>query len=77
MVARSRAVRLRCLDESGNEVDEVITGWAARIVAHETDHLNGVLYLDRALTRSLATSANLIDHWSGLPMSTIRVALGF
>ena len=77
VVARSRAVRLRCFDENGNEVDELITGWAARIVAHETDHLDGVLYLDRALTRSLATTANLIDHWSGLPISTIRGTLGF
>ena len=77
VVARAGAVRLRCLDENGTGVDEVITGWAARIVAHETDHLDGILYLDRALTRSLATTANLIDHWSGQPMSTIRGALGF
>jgi len=77
VVARAGAVRLRCLDENGSGVDELITGWAARIVAHETDHLDGILYLDRALTRSLATTTNLIDHWSGQPMSTIRGALGF
>jgi peptide deformylase len=77
VVARSSAVRLRCLDENSNGVDEVITGWAARIVAHETDHLNGVLYLDRALTRSLASTGNLIDRWAGVPMATIRSSLGF
>lgn len=77
VVSRSRAVRLRCRDENANEVDELITGWAARIVAHETDHLNGILYLDRALTRSLTTTDNLLDRWSGLPMSTIRNTLGF
>lgn len=77
VVPRARAVRLRCLDENGREVDEIVTGWAARIVAHETDHLDGILYLDRALTRSLATTSNLLDHWAGQPLSSIRGVLRF
>lgn len=77
VVGRASSVRLRCLDENGRQVDELITGWAARIVAHETDHLDGILYLDRALTRSLATTSNLIDQFAGQPMSTIRRALRF
>ena len=77
VVPRAPAVRLRCRDENGREVDELITGWAARIVAHEIDHLDGILYLDRALTRSLTTTTNLIDHWAGEPISGIRGVLGF
>ncbi|MET0863206.1 MAG: peptide deformylase [Nakamurella sp.] len=77
VVPRSTAVRLTAVDEQGAAVDEVVTGWAARIVAHETDHLNGVLYLDRALTRSLSTTANLVDQWSGTPLRVIRERLQF
>ncbi len=34
-------------------LDEVLVGWPARIVQHETDHLAGRLYLDGADLRSL------------------------
>jgi len=77
VVPRSSAVRLRGHNENGALVDELVTGWAARIVAHETDHLNGVLYLDRALTRSLSTADNLIERWSGTPLPVIRERLHF
>jgi peptide deformylase len=71
VVTRSAAVRLRCSNENGQAVDDIVTGWAARIVAHEIDHLDGVLYLDRALTRSLATSGNLAELYAGRPMSEL------
>ena len=58
VVERPRIVQLHCCDERGAELTETISGWGARIVAHETDHLHGVLYLDKALTRSLTTNAN-------------------
>jgi peptide deformylase len=77
VVPRSTTVRLRGLDESGRPLDELVSGWAARIVAHETDHLNGILYLDRALIRSLASTASLADRWSGIAIADVRAALGF
>ncbi|GAA2243305.1 peptide deformylase [Rarobacter faecitabidus] len=61
-VARMRAVRLRCLDEAGAAIDEVLVGWPARIVQHETDHVGGGLYLDKADLRSLATNEWLASH---------------
>ena len=60
VVERSRAVRLHGWDERGARLDETVTGWAARIVAHETDHLHGQLYLDKALLPSLSTTENLV-----------------
>jgi peptide deformylase len=77
VVPRARTVRLTCSDEFGRPVDELIHGWAARLVAHETDHLDGILYLDRAFSRSLCTSENLLDLWSDSPMSAIRQSLDF
>lgn len=77
VVSRASAVRLTCQDERGRDVDEVVTGWAARIVAHETDHLDGTLYLDRALTRSLTTTHNLVDLWGDSAIPRIRQELDF
>ena len=77
VVPRPSAVTLTGHDERGGVIDEVVTGWGARIVAHETDHLNGMLYLDRALTRSLATSANLSRLLDAAPLAAIRRTLDF
>lgn len=63
VVSRHRRIRLSATDRSGKPIDAEFTGWPARIVQHETDHLNGVLYLDRAETRSLTTMTGLQKHW--------------
>ncbi|MDE1895892.1 MAG: peptide deformylase [Rhodospirillales bacterium] len=43
-VPRWNEIRLTGLDEQGRAFDEVLSGFAARVVQHETDHLDGVLY---------------------------------
>lgn len=58
VVARHRRVRLVGHDERGGAFDEVLAGWPARIVQHETDHLAGTLYLDRADLRTLAVTGD-------------------
>jgi peptide deformylase len=45
--SRFRTIRLRGLDVGGDEIDLVGEGLAARIFQHETDHLQGMLYIDR------------------------------
>jgi peptide deformylase len=77
MVARYRAVRVTALDEDGQSVDRVFSGWAARIVQHETDHLGGRLYLDSVETRSLSTMDNYAQLWAGRPAQDAAAALGF
>ncbi|CAM5609855.1 peptide deformylase [Streptomyces sp. NPDC091290] len=77
VVARHAGVRLRGEDEHGRAVDEVFTGWPARIVQHETDHLDGMLYLDRAEPRSLASNQAMAEFWAEpAPVEAAR-ALGF
>jgi len=44
---RALKVRLRGQDLDGVQVDVVAEGLLARIFQHETDHLNGMLYIDR------------------------------
>ena len=64
---RWRTVRLTCRSEGGEDVDEVLTGWPARIVQHETDHLTGRLYIDGARLRSLTDDGNAL-RWAGDPV---------
>jgi peptide deformylase len=77
VVQRARAVHLHCWDERGNELDETVTGWAARIVAHETDHLHGTLYLDKAATRSLTSLENYVRRWATPMPTSARAELEF
>lgn len=78
VVARPRRIRLTGSDETGARLDEVLTGWQARIVQHETDHLRGTLYVDRAEMRSLASVDNLAALWATEPRPTTAArVLGF
>lgn len=47
-VARAVAVRVRAQDLNGTEFEAELEGFAARVVQHEVDHLDGILILDRA-----------------------------
>ena len=77
VVARPAAVRLTCEDELGRPVDEVFTGWPARIVQHETDHLDGTLYLDRAELRSLSSNQAMAERWTQPTPEQAAASLGF
>ncbi|TCZ63538.1 peptide deformylase [Roseicella aquatilis] len=43
-VTRPRRIRFRGLDANGNPVEGEAEGLTARVMQHETDHLDGVLY---------------------------------
>ncbi|MFI8089876.1 peptide deformylase [Streptomyces sp. NPDC086080] len=77
VVARAAQVRLTGQDEHGRPLDEVFTGWPARIVQHETDHLDGTLYLDRAEPRSLSTHQAAAEYWAQPTPERAARALGF
>lgn len=80
-----QAVRRRWLDiiaewddENGTHHKEQMHGWPARIFQHETDHLSGELYIDKAEIRSLTTYENLEDFWCDDPVPTAAASeLGF
>ncbi|MCH5675555.1 peptide deformylase [Streptomyces gilvus] len=77
VVARAAEVRLTGEDEHGRPVDEVFSGWPARIVQHETDHLDGTLYLDRAELRSLSSNEAMAQRWTRPTPHEAAEALGF
>src|SRR3954470_10743133 len=49
-VERAVAVTLAAKDERGRDVRYELHGYSARCVQHETDHLDGVLMIDRTTT---------------------------
>lgn len=48
IVERPQKIRIRALDRDGVEQDYEFEGFDARVMCHENDHLNGVLYIDKA-----------------------------
>jgi peptide deformylase len=46
-VARPLKITVTAMDLDGKQFTEELTGWAARVLMHENDHLNGVLFIDR------------------------------
>lgn len=50
-VIRAEEVELRAFDERGREYRHRLRGFEARAVQHELDHLDGVLFLDRLVSR--------------------------
>jgi peptide deformylase len=70
-VPRYTEVRLQCLDREGKKVDVVAKEFFARVVQHETDHLNGIVYVDRM--RDLTTLSHIAEwnkHWLGITEQT-------
>jgi peptide deformylase len=75
IVPRIRKVRVEALDENGQRVVKVATGWYARILQHEIDHLNGIVCCDRMESRTLTTNPNLTKHWQGVSVDEVRAAV--
>lgn len=71
MVPRAQAVTVEYLDERAEAKSVEAVGWYARILQHEIDHLNGVLYVDRMRSRTLMTIENLERYWKDLSTSDV------
>ena len=48
IVERPQKIKIRALDRDGVEQDYEFEGFDGRVMCHENDHLNGVLYTDKA-----------------------------
>lgn len=58
MVERAKRVKVTAIDENGTPVKFKAEGFFARVLQHELDHLNGVLYTSRTIG-NLVTEAEL------------------
>ncbi len=64
-VLRHEAVTVKALNRKGQAIKIKARGWLARIFQHEIDHLNGVLFIDKASkvwqTKSEEEEADLVE----------------
>jgi len=49
-ISRSLSIHVECQDQDGNNLALDVQGFVARVIQHEVDHLNGVLFIDRMST---------------------------
>jgi len=59
-VPRYKSIRVAALDRDGNELSFEATGFHARVVQHEVDHLRGHVFLDRM--RDFSTLTYLAEY---------------
>ena len=58
VVPRAREITMECVDERGEKRTIHASGWYARILQHEIDHLNGAMYIDRMHSTTFASLEN-------------------
>jgi peptide deformylase len=64
-VPRPDTVQVRALDRKGRRIEFVAEGLPARVIQHETDHLDGVLFFDRMNSfETLAFMDEFRRYWS-------------
>ncbi|GAB4100059.1 peptide deformylase [Sinomonas halotolerans] len=77
VVERASRVAARWTSPDGAARSAEFSGWQARIVQHETDHLAGALYLDRAELRSLCANEVYTQRWAHPTPEQAAQELGF
>ena len=73
-VPRSRQISVRAYDRRGKRIELKAGGFTARVIQHETDHLDGVLFFDRM--RSFQTLTFLDEfgrYWSDPDSEPVKV----
>ncbi len=77
-VLRPSAIRIRYVDENFEPKDEELSGFAARVVQHEYDHIEGMLYVDhlsplrKRLTKSKLDKMAKGDYKSEFPTKLVK-----
>jgi peptide deformylase len=75
VVPRTRRVRVAYLDQQGELQSVEASGWYARILQHEIDHLRGTLYIDRMVVRTFTSLDNWSRFWKGKPVREVLEGL--
>ena len=73
-VSRPAKVRIKYLDENFEHHDDVFEGIIARIIQHEYDHLDGILFVDRLSNlRKLLLKRKLSDISQGKVQTSYKM----
>jgi peptide deformylase len=61
-VKRPKSIRINAFDIKGNAINRTVDGFLARVLQHENDHLNGVLFFDRMSEESTRELEDRLDE---------------
>lgn len=76
-VLRPNVIRISYIDADFNPVEEEFTGFAARMVQHEMDHLDGIVFTDHASPiRKKMIAAKLLRISKGKSHPSYKAKLG-
>ena len=77
VVPRAGRVKVECLDHHGEPKTIEASGWYARILQHEIDHVGGTLYIDRMYPRSFMSVENFNRYWKAKSIAEATNLLGW
>jgi peptide deformylase len=64
-VPRPRQISVRAYNRQGKKIEIAASGYTARVIQHETDHLDGILFFDRMKSfQSLTFMEEFGRYWS-------------
>lgn len=73
-ISRPARIRVRYVNPAFEEVEEEFEGFAARMIQHEMDHLDGILFVDRATPiRKKMLAGKLVNIAKGNVRTRYRV----
>lgn len=72
LVPRANKLQVTGLDRTGDSISFAAEGWSARIIQHEVDHLDGIVYVDKMHSKSFMTEGNYSKNWSEAPPASIN-----
>ncbi len=62
VVPRAKRIRYQGLDRTGAPLSIIASGFHARVVQHEVDHLDGILYLERIRDMKMLALTEEVPH---------------
>jgi len=68
-------VKVEAWNERGEPITIEASGWYARILQHEIDHLRGIVCCDRMDPRTLTTAENHTRHWRTATVAEVKAAV--
>jgi peptide deformylase len=75
-VFRKNHIRIQYLDPDGNEHDEAYTGYTARVLQHEYDHLDGIMFTDHCSPlKKRLLKRKLTDISKGITTAAYRIRI--
>jgi peptide deformylase len=74
LVPRFKRIRYRGVDALGRPLDRTVEGFHARVVQHECDHLDGILYPERIENRAAFGFIEELEASGALPRRVGRTS---